>query len=65
MEKILVLVTGAAGYVGSVLVPELLREGYGVIALDNFLYQQSSLLDCCHDPNLTVVRGDAREPGLV
>lgn len=65
MEKITVLVTGAAGYVGSVLVPELLKEECRVIALDSFLYQQTSLLDCCHDPNLTLVRGDARDRGLV
>jgi len=62
-EKI--LVTGAAGYIGSVLVPELLKEGYEVIALDNFMYNQNSLSDCCYDKKLTIVRGDARDEGLV
>lgn len=56
-----VLVTGGAGYVGSVLVPALLREGWQVTVLDNFMYRQSSLLDCCHDPGLAVVRGDVRD----
>jgi len=56
-----VLVTGGAGYVGSVLVPALLAEGWQVTVLDNFLYRQTSLLDCCHNPNLTVVRGDVRD----
>ena len=60
-----VLVTGAAGYIGSVLVPVLLKEGSRVIALDNFMYNQTSLLDCCHDKNLTVVRGDTRDKVLV
>ena len=60
-----ILVTGAAGYIGSVLVPTLLGEGYEVIAIDNFMYNQTSLLDCCYDEKLTVVRGDARDKGLV
>jgi nucleoside-diphosphate-sugar epimerase len=56
-----VLVTGGAGYIGSVLVPRLLDEGYEVTVLDNFMYGQTSLLDCCHDRRLTIVRGDARD----
>lgn len=60
-----VLVTGAAGYIGSILTPMLLAEGYSVIALDNFLYGQTSLLDCCHDPRLRIVRGDARDESLL
>jgi nucleoside-diphosphate-sugar epimerase len=63
--KIKVLVTGAAGYIGSVLVPELLKEGYQVIAIDNFMYNQTSLLDCCYDKNLTIIRGDARDENLI
>jgi nucleoside-diphosphate-sugar epimerase len=62
-EKI--LVTGAAGYIGSVLVPELLKEGYEVLAIDNFMYNQSSLLDCCYDKNLKIIRGDARDENLI
>jgi nucleoside-diphosphate-sugar epimerase len=60
-----VLVTGAAGYIGSVLVPELLNRGFEVTALDNFLYGQTSLLDCCHHEDLSVVRGDARDERLL
>lgn len=60
-----ILVTGAAGYIGSVLVPELLKEGFEVIALDNFMYNQTSLLNCCYHKNLSVVRGDARDKGLL
>ena len=60
-----ILVTGAAGYIGSVLTPTLLAQGHEVIALDNFMYNQSSLLDCCHHEKLTIVRGDTRDKPLV
>jgi len=60
-----ILVTGAAGYIGSVLVPRLLTEGHEVIALDNFMYHQSSLLDVCYHDKLTLVRGDTRDKSLV
>lgn len=56
-----ILVTGGAGYIGSILVPSLLDEGHSVTVLDNFRYRQTSLLDCCNDHRLRIVRGDARE----
>jgi len=59
------LVTGAAGYIGAVLVPRLLSEGHQVIALDNFMYHQSSLLDVCYHDQLTIVRGDTRDKSLM
>jgi len=60
-----ILVTGGAGYIGAVLVPLLLREGHEVTVIDSFMYGQASLLDCCHEPRLTIVRGDARDRTLV
>lgn len=56
-----ILVTGGAGYLGSVLVPELLSLGHNVTVLDNFMYGQSPLLDCCANEGFEAVRGDARE----
>lgn len=55
-----ILVTGGAGYIGSVLVPELLKDGHNVTVLDNFLFGQSSLNHVCHEPNFRVYRGDVR-----
>ena len=60
-----ILVTGAAGYIGSVLVPILISNGHEVTALDNFMYNQSTLLDGCHESGLTVVRGDVRNKDLI
>jgi nucleoside-diphosphate-sugar epimerase len=60
-----IFVTGGAGYVGSVLVSELLKLGHKVTVLDNFRYDQNSLLDCCCYDNFAVVRGDARDKALV
>ncbi len=60
-----ILVTGGAGYLGSVMVPELLKVGYEVVVLDNFMYNQSSLLDCCYDKKLSIVRGDTRDKQLL
>jgi nucleoside-diphosphate-sugar epimerase len=60
-----ILVTGGAGYIGSVLTPVLLNKGHQVTVLDNFLFRQNSLLDCCGNPGFTLVRGDVRDLPLV
>ncbi len=60
-----ILVTGGAGYLGSVLVARLLKNGHTVTVVDNFMYDQTSLLDCCHYSGLTVIRGDARDKTLM
>jgi nucleoside-diphosphate-sugar epimerase len=58
-------VTGGAGYIGSMLVPMLLQRGDEVTVVDSFMYGQASLLDCCHDPGLTIIRGDVRDQRLM
>ena len=55
-----ILVTGGAGYIGSVLTPELLRNGHEVTVVDNFMYEQNSLAHVCYLPSLEIVRGDVR-----
>lgn len=57
-----VLVTGGAGYVGAMLVPRLLREGYHVKVLDLYLFGDDVLPK---HPNLTEIRGDIRDSKLL
>ena len=61
MDKMNILVTGGAGYLGSTMVPELLAAGHEVTVLDNFMFQQHSLGQVCHRPNFNVIRGDVRD----
>lgn len=55
-----ILVTGGAGYLGSIMVSDLLYAGYKVTVLDNFMYRQASLNHVCYHPNFSVVKGDIR-----
>ena len=60
-----ILITGGAGYIGSVLVPKLLQAGYSVTVLDNFMFGQASLAECCSFEKFEVIRGDCRDVTLV
>ena len=60
-----ILVTGGAGYIGSILVPELLKRNYEVTVIDNFLFGQQSLLECCNNKNLKILRDDVRNQNLL
>lgn len=60
-----VLVTGGAGYVGAVLVPELLKQGYKVKVLDLYLYGEHVLDAVKDNPALSEIRGDVRDRKLL
>ena len=59
-----VLITGGAGYLGSIMSEHLLAAGHSVVALDNLMYGQSCPLHLCHDPRYEFVLGDVRDEKL-
>jgi nucleoside-diphosphate-sugar epimerase len=60
-----VLVTGGAGYLGSILTEQLLFSGCRVTVVDNLLFGAASLFHLCHHEPLEFVRGDARNESLM
>nr|NGX32459.1 UDP-glucose 4-epimerase [Candidatus Anoxychlamydiales bacterium] len=61
MEKEKVLITGGAGYIGSVLTPILLDKAYIVTVLDNLMYNQTSLIHHCSNPNFKFIKADVTD----
>ena len=60
-----VLITGGAGYIGSLLTSELLRANYRVTVLDSLLFGGESLVPFLHHPNFHFVKADVTEPRAV
>lgn len=60
-----VLITGGAGYIGSILTEKLLQNGYTVTVLDSLIYNQLSLLGFCHNKQFKFVHGDVRNETLL
>jgi len=60
-----ILITGGAGYLGSIVAEHLLGAGLDVVVLDNLMYGQSSLLHLCSQPGFEFVRGDCRDPRVL
>lgn len=60
-----VLITGGAGYLGSILTEHLLDKGFQVTVLDNLMYGEQNLFHLCANPKFNFVFGDARNEQLV
>ena len=57
-----ILITGGAGYIGSLLTSELLRLNYRVTVLDSLLFGGESLVPFLHHPNFNFVKADVTKP---
>lgn len=60
-----ILVTGGAGYVGSVLIPKLINKGYSVKVIDLYIYGDNVLDSVKDNPNLKQIKGDIRDTALL
>lgn len=60
-----ILITGGAGYLGSVIVERLLNVGYEVTVLDKLLFNQTSLLQYTSYPKFKFIYGDVRNESLL
>jgi nucleoside-diphosphate-sugar epimerase len=58
-------VTGGAGYIGSILAPQLIDEGHQVTVIDNYMYKQSSLSELVLNKNFKLEIGDVRDIDLI
>ena len=60
-----ILITGGAGYVGSILVPKLLKSDYQVTVIDTLYFTDIGLLAVKNNPKLKIVKGDIRDAAIV
>jgi len=60
-----ILVTGGAGYIGSILCEHLLDAGYQVLVLDKLIFDEHNLFHLCANPRLEFIYGDARDERVV
>ena len=60
-----ILITGGAGYLGSILTEHLLAKGHRVTMLDNLMYGEQNLFHLCANPDFDFIYGDARNEPVI
>jgi nucleoside-diphosphate-sugar epimerase len=60
-----ILITGGAGYLGSVLCEHMLTAGHHVTVVDNLMFGQTTLFHLCANPGFNFIRGDVRDEDLI
>lgn len=59
-----ILITGGGGYIGNILVSNLLNEGYKITVLDNLIHRQHAIIQNCNHENFQFCYGDVRNKSL-
>ncbi|WP_298438366.1 NAD(P)-dependent oxidoreductase [Geobacter sp.] len=65
MPSLKILITGGAGYLGSILCEHLLDKKHKVTVVDNLMYGEQNLFHLCANPDFDFVQGDARDESLM
>lgn len=60
-----ILITGGAGYIGSILTPHLIQKGFEVTVIDNFIHSETSLNSYYKEKNLEIVKADVRDERVI
>ena len=60
-----ILITGGAGYIGSILTPILLKNNFSVTVIDKLMYERNSLIECCQYDKFEFVEGDINNKELI
>ena len=60
-----ILITGGAGYLGSILCERLLGAGFHITVVDNLMYGQHSLFHLCSNSRFEFLSGDAQDEQLM
>jgi nucleoside-diphosphate-sugar epimerase len=60
-----ILITGGAGYLGSVMAPYFLEKGFAVTVVDSLVFRQATLLSCLHNKNFNFVKGEVTDPAVM
>ncbi len=64
-KKNKILVTGGAGYIGSLLIEKLIKKGFEVICLDIFIYGKSAIKKFQSNKSFQLIKGDIRNKKLI
>ena len=61
-----VIITGGAGYIGSILTREMLKNNFKVTVFDNFFFNQSNIFnDILYDKNFNLINEDVRKTNIL
>ena len=60
-----ILITGGGGYIGSVLIDELIKKNFEVTILDKFIFKQKKIIHNLYGKKIRIIEGDVRDNSLI